>query len=165
MDYDYIWLVIVGLLLLGNKFSFLPLPDSVVNILWLAFVIIVARIFIIDIVKEVVGKKEETNKQKEFIDSLLNGRDLVSSENYKSYVILDNKYHNKITNPDDLYDEAKQAVMETGKASTSFLQRKLGIGYAQASRLIDMLEENGVIGRGQGAKPRDVLINNTVETN
>ncbi len=58
---------------------------------------------------------------------------------------------------DDLYEEARQIVIETGKASTSFLQRKLGIGYARAARLIDILEERGVVGPGNGAKPRDVL--------
>ena len=58
---------------------------------------------------------------------------------------------------DDLYEEARQIVIETGKASTSFLQRKLGIGYARAARLIDILEERGVVGPGNGAKPREVL--------
>ena len=58
---------------------------------------------------------------------------------------------------DDLYEEAKQTVVEAGKASTSYLQRKLGVGYARAARLIDMLEERGVIGPGSGAKPREIL--------
>ncbi len=58
---------------------------------------------------------------------------------------------------DDMYEEARQIVIETGKASTSFLQRKLGIGYSRAARLIDMLEEKGIIGPGNGSKPREVL--------
>ncbi|MES2930579.1 MAG: DNA translocase FtsK 4TM domain-containing protein [Patescibacteria group bacterium] len=58
---------------------------------------------------------------------------------------------------DDLYEDARLTVIETGKASTSYLQRKLGVGYARAARLIDMLEERGVVGPGNGAKPRDVL--------
>jgi S-DNA-T family DNA segregation ATPase FtsK/SpoIIIE len=58
---------------------------------------------------------------------------------------------------DDLYEEARDTVMQAGKASTSFLQRKLRIGYARAARLMDMLEERGVIGPGSGAKPRDVI--------
>ncbi|MBX4206519.1 DNA translocase FtsK [Candidatus Parcubacteria bacterium] len=58
---------------------------------------------------------------------------------------------------DDLYEEAKDTVMQAGKASTSFLQRKLRVGYARAARLMDMLEERGVIGPGSGAKPRDVI--------
>jgi len=58
---------------------------------------------------------------------------------------------------DELYGQAKQTVIEAGKASTSYLQRKLGIGYARAARLIDILEERGIIGPGDGAKPREVI--------
>jgi len=58
---------------------------------------------------------------------------------------------------DDLYEDARLTVMEAGKASTSYLQRKLGVGYARAAKLIDMLEERGVIGAGNGAKPREIL--------
>lgn len=58
---------------------------------------------------------------------------------------------------DDLFAEAKQVVEEAGKASTSYLQRKLRIGYARAARLMDILEEKGVIGPADGARPRDVL--------
>ncbi|KKQ79937.1 MAG: translocase FtsK protein, partial [Candidatus Daviesbacteria bacterium GW2011_GWA1_38_7] len=46
---------------------------------------------------------------------------------------------------------------QAGKASTSYLQRKLRIGYARAARLVDMLEERGIISAGFGAKPRDVI--------
>ncbi|MDO8424080.1 MAG: DNA translocase FtsK 4TM domain-containing protein [bacterium] len=58
---------------------------------------------------------------------------------------------------DELYEEAKDTVTHAGKASTSYLQRKLRIGYARAARLMDMLEERGVIGAGSGAKPREVI--------
>lgn len=58
---------------------------------------------------------------------------------------------------DELYEEARICVMEAGKASTSYLQRKLKLGYARAARLMDKLEENGVISAGDGAKPREVL--------
>jgi S-DNA-T family DNA segregation ATPase FtsK/SpoIIIE len=58
---------------------------------------------------------------------------------------------------DELYEEAKETVLHAGKASTSYLQRKLRIGYARAARLVDMLEERGVIGAGFGAKPREVI--------
>lgn len=60
-------------------------------------------------------------------------------------------------NDDALYGEAKRAVMEAGKASTSYLQRKLRIGYSRAARLIDLLEERGVIGAGDGARPREII--------
>jgi S-DNA-T family DNA segregation ATPase FtsK/SpoIIIE len=59
---------------------------------------------------------------------------------------------------DPLYEEAKQIVISTRKASASFLQRKLKIGYARAARLLDILEEKNVIGPGDGAKAREVYI-------
>jgi S-DNA-T family DNA segregation ATPase FtsK/SpoIIIE len=58
---------------------------------------------------------------------------------------------------DALYEDARAAIMEAGKASTSYIQRKLKVGYARAARLMDMLEERGVIGPADGAKPREVL--------
>jgi S-DNA-T family DNA segregation ATPase FtsK/SpoIIIE len=58
---------------------------------------------------------------------------------------------------DDLYEEAKRAVIEANKASTSYLQRKLRVGYSRAARLMDLLEENGVIGPADGSKPREIL--------
>jgi len=57
---------------------------------------------------------------------------------------------------DDLYGEAKRVVTETGKASTSYIQRRLKVGYSRAARLLGMLEEKGVVGPGSGAKPREV---------
>lgn len=58
---------------------------------------------------------------------------------------------------DDMFGEAKQTVEEAGKASTSLLQRKLRIGYSRAARLMDILEERGIIGPQDGARPREVL--------
>ena len=49
--------------------------------------------------------------------------------------------------------------MEAGKASTSYLQRKLKIGYSRAARLIDLLEERGVVSSADGSKPREILGN------
>lgn len=59
---------------------------------------------------------------------------------------------------DELYEAARETVIQTGKASTSYLQRKLKIGYARAARIVDMLEERGVVGPQEGAKARQVLI-------
>lgn len=59
---------------------------------------------------------------------------------------------------DPLYEEAKRVVIQARKASASFLQRRLQIGYARAARLIDVLEERGIVGPGEGAKPRQVYL-------
>ncbi len=58
---------------------------------------------------------------------------------------------------DDLYEDARGAVEEAGRASTSYLQRKLKIGYSRAARLMDVLEERGIIGPADGSKPREIL--------
>ncbi len=58
---------------------------------------------------------------------------------------------------DDLYEEAKDIVTKAGKASTSYIQRKLRVGYARAARLMDILEDKGVIGPADGSKPREIL--------
>ncbi|OGM00709.1 hypothetical protein A2480_04725 [Candidatus Uhrbacteria bacterium RIFOXYC2_FULL_47_19] len=59
---------------------------------------------------------------------------------------------------DELYDEARATVVKAGKASASYLQRRLKVGYARAARLLDLLEERGIIGPGDGAKPRQILV-------
>jgi S-DNA-T family DNA segregation ATPase FtsK/SpoIIIE len=60
---------------------------------------------------------------------------------------------------DALYEEVKDFVIQTQKASASLLQRRFRLGYARAARLLDMLEAEGVIGPQEGAKPRKVLVN------
>ena len=57
---------------------------------------------------------------------------------------------------DPLFEEVKNYIIETGRASTSNIQRRFGLGYNRAARLIDILEEQGVVGPAQGSKPRDV---------
>lgn len=59
---------------------------------------------------------------------------------------------------DELYEAAKDEVIKAGKASTSYIQRKLRVGYARAARLMDILEERGVIGPADGSKPREVIM-------
>lgn len=59
---------------------------------------------------------------------------------------------------DELFEEAKELIINSGKASASFLQRRLSIGYARAARLLDILEEAGIIGPSNGAKPREIMV-------
>lgn len=58
---------------------------------------------------------------------------------------------------DELYEQAKEIVLQAKKASTSMLQRRLKIGYSRAARIVDLLEENGVVGPQEGSKPRAIL--------
>jgi S-DNA-T family DNA segregation ATPase FtsK/SpoIIIE len=64
---------------------------------------------------------------------------------------------------DELLQEAVETVRQAQKASASLLQRKLKIGYARAARLLDIMEEKGIVGPGEGAKPREVFINREEE--
>lgn len=63
---------------------------------------------------------------------------------------------NNVASEDPLFEEVKNYIIETGRASTSNIQRRFGLGYNRAARLIDILEEQGVVGPAQGSKPRDV---------
>ncbi len=79
-------------------------------------------------------------------------------QNIDLNIDLDSFVESSSKKKDDLFDEAKNEVVRTQKASTSFLQRRLGIGYARAARLVDMLEEEGIIGPQNGSKAREVYV-------
>ncbi len=82
----------------------------------------------------------------------------LTPENNKNHIfdsaVLDRE---TLEDDDELYEEARIIVLEAGKASTSYIQRKLRVGYARAARLMDMLEERGIIGPSDGSKPRSVI--------
>jgi S-DNA-T family DNA segregation ATPase FtsK/SpoIIIE len=59
---------------------------------------------------------------------------------------------------DDLYWNCVRLVIGQRQASISFLQRRMGLGYPKAARFIDMMEQDRIIGPGQGAKPREILV-------
>ena len=60
---------------------------------------------------------------------------------------------------DELYEQAKQLVLDNGQASTSLLQRRLRLGYGRAARILDLMEQEGLVGPPQGSRPRDILVN------
>ena len=66
----------------------------------------------------------------------------------------------KLRERDALYEQAIEVVIREQRGSTSLLQRALGIGYGRASRLIDFMAEDGVVGSYNGSNARDVLISN-----
>lgn len=63
-----------------------------------------------------------------------------------------------VEDSDPLLDDAIQIVMDSGKASTSFLQRRMRIGYSRAARIVDIMEDMGIISPQNGSKPREVLV-------
>ncbi len=67
-----------------------------------------------------------------------------------------------ITEKDELYEMAKRLVLETGQASTSLLQRRLRLGYARAARILDLMEQEGLVGPPQGSRPREILVSQHV---
>ena len=66
-------------------------------------------------------------------------------------------------NRDPMFDDVVRLVCQFDTASASFLQRKMSIGYSRAARILDQLEEIGVVGHAEGSKPRDVLVRNADE--
>ena len=82
----------------------------------------------------------------------------------ESFMNLDKKEEKTVVDKDDvdnddpIYNEVVEFVITSGKASASLLQRKFKLGYNRAARLIDLLEERGIIGPQNGSKPREVLV-------
>ena len=69
----------------------------------------------------------------------------------------DDQNNSEMNDKDELYQSALKLVKNEGKASTSFLQRKLQIGYNRAARIIDMMEENGVVSKANHVGKREIL--------
>lgn len=83
------------------------------------------------------------------------------AQRYIDLVIPEDDKNNALNleDEDELFDEALDIILDTRKASASYLQRRLKIGYNRAARLIETMEERGFVSEGQGSKPREVLIN------
>lgn len=84
--------------------------------------------------------------------------DLIKAENTDFQILMNAKDTAEEKQEDELYAEARRIVIKNGVASSAFLQRKLKIGYSRAARLMDMLEDDKVVGDADGAKPREVLV-------
>ncbi|MFH1594546.1 MAG: DNA translocase FtsK 4TM domain-containing protein [Candidatus Omnitrophota bacterium] len=86
-----------------------------------------------------------------------------SADYEEGIVKVEDKPKYKNFERDDIYGEAVKMVMQTRQASVSMLQRRLGVGYTRAARLIDMMEDEGVVGPYQGSKPREILVDTVDE--
>ncbi|KPK39860.1 MAG: hypothetical protein AMJ78_07800 [Omnitrophica WOR_2 bacterium SM23_29] len=73
------------------------------------------------------------------------------------------RLHGRTFEKDEMYEEAVKMVLETKQASVSMLQRRLGLGYTRAARLIDTMEADGIVGPYRGSKPRELLIDDMEE--
>lgn len=84
-------------------------------------------------------------------------------ENNSSGLDIFSNFAGENDDDDELLEEAVETVKQAGKASASLLQRRLKVGYARAARLLDIMEAKGIIGPGEGAKPREVYVDRNAE--
>ncbi|MBU1132146.1 DNA translocase FtsK [Patescibacteria group bacterium] len=103
-----------------------------------------------DETKKVVSfLKDAFGEEPDYNDEIVNKQSSASSFDFQG---------GNNDNGDDLFEEAKDVVLRSGKASASLLQRRLRVGYARAARLIDLLEDAGIVGPADGARPREILM-------
>ncbi len=112
--------------------------------------------------KRVQGAFVSEEEMKRVVDNIKNDEppqydDAVVSKNSNSNGGTVNLFGGSSDDQDSLFDDAKKCVIESGKASASLLQRRLRVGYARAARLLDELEEAGIVGPADGAKPRELF--------
>lgn len=101
----------------------------------------------------------KTSQESDYDDNITKEIEKNSVRNNTKSSDSNSKSEENNNNIDPVMKEAIKCVLEAGQASTSLLQRKLRLGYARAGRLIDEMEQMGIIGPHEGSKPRQVLIN------
>jgi S-DNA-T family DNA segregation ATPase FtsK/SpoIIIE len=105
-------------------------------------------------VKEIVKFIRDENESKDITED--DAEEITAGKSGTVATELDNFNGFNDDNNDELYEAAKKEIMQSKKASASFLQRRLRVGYARAARLLDILEEKGIVGPADGAKPREI---------
>ena len=117
-----------------------------------------------NIPQRIQGSFISEHEIKNIVDYTISQQEAMYDENFSN---LDNEKVNSAVSPsqgekeeydDPLYNEVVEFVVTTGKASASLLQRKFKVGYNRAARIMDLLEERGIVGPQKGSKPRDVLV-------
>lgn len=101
-------------------------------------------------IKDVINYLKEKSGEAEYLEGVTERQKV----NGVAGVGMDGTYGDE----DELMQEAKDIIVKAGKASTSLLQRRLSIGYGRAAKILDMLEEAGIIGPANGSKPRELMI-------
>jgi S-DNA-T family DNA segregation ATPase FtsK/SpoIIIE len=100
--------------------------------------------------------EEEVERVVEFVKTL-GGPDYIDDEIFYDDEEEENDLSLFSDGEDPLYEKALEIVMQQGKASASYIQRRLKIGYNRAARLVEEMEEHGIVGPAQGSKPRELL--------
>lgn len=100
----------------------------------------------------------KANSSASYDDEIAEQIERIAAENASSGTKTSAAADDDMSNEDPMFIKAIDVVIESGQASTSMLQRRLGVGYARAGRLIDQLAERGIIGPYAGSKPREVLM-------
>ena len=108
---------------------------------------------VVEFCKKQVGPQYDPN----FLD-LRTEEEKQKEEQLKFALEGNNKDDGNESSNDSMYEDVKRFVIKEQKASSSYLQRKFGIGYSKAARFIDMLEEEGIVGPENGSRPREVLV-------
>jgi S-DNA-T family DNA segregation ATPase FtsK/SpoIIIE len=101
-------------------------------------------------VEKVTTFVRQQGGEPEYVEGIINGQ--VQNTGASAEVLGES------SESDPLLEDAKKIIIESGKASASLLQRRMSVGYARAARLLDLMEEKGWIGPGQGAKPREIFL-------
>ena len=109
--------------------------------------------------------KEDIQRLEQKIDEMNEKIRIISERQNSQYtdimLILKDKVGDDVIDNrsmEELYEEVKEDIVDVGAVSTSYIQRSQRLGYAKAVQIMDMLEERGVIGPGNGANPRKILI-------
>ena len=110
------------------------------------------------LIKKLIAELKQVNERLDDIEYKLD-----RLENAEVYDPILSEIESNNDHSDSLLEEAIKLVIKTGTASASFLQRRLKTGYARAARLLDLMEEKGIVGPSNGAKPRDILVDEYTE--
>ena len=109
-----------------------------------------------DIVSFVKANNSSAKYDSSFISTMESSAKSIGAK--KGDIVSEDTEDNSFSSGDSKFEEAVRIAIESGKISTSLLQRRLGIGYGRAAKLIDLMEDKGYVGAANGTKPREVLI-------
>ncbi len=127
-------------------------------------ILVIILLVVLFLLKKLNNKINDMALKTDFFDQKLDSsNETILSKMNQQYTELMTSIKKPNEEPQDnrsdeeLYEQAKKLVIEFGKASASFIQRKLTLGYSKASKFIDKMEEEGLVGQAKGINPREIL--------